>query len=81
MEMEKIQERALRFIYNDHSSDYESLLLKSELPTLKDRRLRIMALETFIILNNQDPAYLHNLVNFKANSYSFSKRTQLKYPR
>ena len=27
--MEKIQERALDFIYNDHASDYESLLLKS----------------------------------------------------
>jgi hypothetical protein len=32
--MEKIQERALRFIYN---SSYENLLEKSKLPSLKIR--------------------------------------------
>ena len=38
--IEKIQERALRFIYNDYNSTYESLLIVSKLPTLKVRRLR-----------------------------------------
>ena len=36
----KIQERALRFIYNDYNSTYENLLIVSKLPTLKVRRLR-----------------------------------------
>ena len=39
------QERALRFIYSDYSSSYESLLIKSQLPSLKVRRLRTIALE------------------------------------
>ena len=43
--MEKIQERALRFIYEDFNSDYDTLLLKSGLPSLKIRRLRMMAIE------------------------------------
>jgi hypothetical protein len=30
--MEKIQERALRFIYDDYSSSYENLPEKSKLP-------------------------------------------------
>jgi hypothetical protein len=30
--LEKIQERALRFIYNDSDSSYENLLEKSQLP-------------------------------------------------
>ena len=45
--LEKIQERALRFIYNDFDSNYESRLFRSKMPTLKLRRLRTMALEIF----------------------------------
>jgi hypothetical protein len=36
--MEKIQFRALKFIYDDTDSTYEELLTKSKLPTLKIRR-------------------------------------------
>jgi hypothetical protein len=38
--VEKIQERALRFIYEDYSITYEELLCKSKIPSLKIRRLR-----------------------------------------
>jgi hypothetical protein len=37
--MEKIQERALRFIYNDYVLNYEELLEKSKMPSLKVRRV------------------------------------------
>jgi hypothetical protein len=38
--MEKIKKkRDLRFIYEDFNSDYDTLLLKSGLPSLKIRRL------------------------------------------
>ena len=50
--MEKIQERALRFIYDDYVSTYDDLLNKSKLPSLKIRRLRSIILETFKIVNN-----------------------------
>jgi hypothetical protein len=49
--LEKIQERALRFIYNDSDSSYENLLEKSQLPSLRLRRLRSMAIEVFKIIN------------------------------
>ena len=45
--MEKMQERALRFIYEDFNSDYDTLLLKSGLPSLKIRPLRMIAIEIF----------------------------------
>ena len=41
--MEKIQERALRFIYNDYVLNYEELLEKSKMPSLKVRRLKSIA--------------------------------------
>ena len=60
----KKQERALRFIYNDYNSDYDTLLLNSKMPTLRLRRLRTMAL-AFKILNHPGPVYLNDLLNFK----------------
>jgi hypothetical protein len=69
--LEKIQERALRFIYNNSDSSYENLLEKSQLPSLRLRRLRSMAIEVFKIINKQTPVYLHDLVTIKKSSYSF----------
>jgi hypothetical protein len=46
-------ERALRFIYNDYVLNYEELLEKSKMPSLKVRRLRRIAIETFKIIHKE----------------------------
>jgi hypothetical protein len=74
--MEKIQERALRFIYEDFNSDYDTLLLKSGLSSLTIRRLRMMAIEIFKILHKQSPAYLNDIISFKHISLKNSFRRQ-----
>ena len=79
--IEKIQERALRFIYRDYDSSYESLLLKSQFPSLKVRRLRAIALEAFKILNNLSPVYLNDLLTFKNLSYSFRYTQTVEIPQ
>ena len=79
--MEKIQEGALRFIYEDFNSDFDTLLLKSGLPFLKIRRLRMMAIEIFKILHKQSPAYLNDIVSFKHISYSFGRRQTVEIPQ
>ena len=53
--IEKIQERALRFVCFDYSSTYEELLVKVKLPSLHVRRIRLMATETFKIINGIAP--------------------------
>jgi hypothetical protein len=65
--MEKIQERALRFIYDDYNSSYENLLEKSKLPSLKIRRLKNIAVETFKIIHKNSPSYLHDLRDLPFN--------------
>jgi hypothetical protein len=52
--IEKIQFRALKFIYDDTDSTYEELLTKSKLPTLKISRIRTIAIETFKIVDKQN---------------------------
>ena len=41
--IEKIQERALRFVYQDYEASYENLLIKAKMPTQHIRRIRTMA--------------------------------------
>ena len=53
--IEKIQERALRILYNDFSSDFESILNQSGKSTMEVKRLRTLALEAFKTLNNMNP--------------------------
>jgi hypothetical protein len=41
------------------------------MPSLKVRRLRSIAIETFKIIHKESPIYLHDLVNIKKHNYSF----------
>ena len=79
--IEKIQESALRFIYQDYASSYDTLLNKSQLPSLRVRRLRAIALEAFKILSNQTPVYLSDLLTFKSHSYSFRYTNTVEVPQ
>ena len=45
--IEKMQERALRLLYNDSYSSYNILLLKAEWPTMEVSRLQRSAIEVF----------------------------------
>ena len=49
----KIQKRCLRIILNDYEyeSEYETLLRKSNKPTIEIPRIRTLAVETFKTLN------------------------------
>ena len=50
--------------------EYENLLKKSKLPSLKIRRLRTIAVETFKIIH-KSPSYLHDLISIKDQKYNF----------
>ena len=78
--LEKIHERALRFIY-DYVSDYDTLLALSKMPTVKLRKLRTMALEVFKILHRESSLYLHDLICFKNNHYSFRYTRMAEIPQ
>jgi hypothetical protein len=79
--IEKVQERALRFVENDYNSTYLELVDKAKVPTLQVRRIRTMALETFKIINNLSPMCLKSLVKIKTSKYSFRYSNILDLPR
>jgi hypothetical protein len=78
--IEKLQERALRFVYEDYVCNYEGLLEKAKIPSLHVRRIRTMALETFRIINGIAPPCLQNLVKVKENKYNFRYKNVLQVP-
>ena len=44
--IESIQKRALRLLHDDYTSNYDSLLAKSNKPSMEIKRYRTLALET-----------------------------------
>ena len=80
--LEKMQERALRFVYNDFESTYDVLLSKVNIPSLHARRLKTIAMETFKILNEMAPPFLTNLVRLRDNLvYNFRYNNILQVPQ
>ena len=82
--IEKIQERALRILYNDSTSDNNQLLNKSSKTSMEVKRLRNLALKIFKTLNHLNPEYMkeifykttnltHRPFNIKVNQNNTTK--------
>ena len=63
--IEKIQERALRFINNDFTSSLQSLLTSTNTLLLHVRRMKQMTSEVYKIVNDIAPDYIKDLVKNK----------------
>ena len=68
--LEKIQYRALKFIFNDYSSTYDALLKKAKIPTLEVNRLCVMAIEVYKIYNKLCPSFVTKLLPTKTLRYN-----------
>ena len=62
--IEKIQYRSLKLITNNYCSDYKSLLNKTGNSTIEIKRLHTLALEIFKTLNNLNPNFMKDILNF-----------------
>ena len=78
--MEKIQERALRFVFNDYASEYKDMLQKNGESTLYLKRVRIMAQEVYKAINNQSPKYMKELLSERNSRYSNRRPLDLYIP-
>ena len=63
-----IQLRSLRIIYNDYSSDYQTLLNRSQKPSMETKRLRNLVLEIFRKMNNLNPSFIKSIFSAKLNA-------------
>ena len=90
--IEKIQERTLRILHNDSTSDYHQLLNKSSKTSMEVKRLRNLALEIFKTLNHLNPEYMkeifykttnltHRPFNIKVNQNNTTKLNMAIKPK
>ncbi len=77
--VEKVQERALRFIYRKFESDYECLLNLAGRSSLYMDRLRTIVTEIYKVINGMSPGFLHDLfVKRKENVHDLRDNNKLE---
>lgn len=66
------------FLFNseDYISNYETLISKCKLPTLKLRGMRTMTLEIHKLIRKQDPSYIHDFICVKNNNLILDAKIQ-----
>ena len=79
--MDKIQERALRFIQNDFQSSSEVLLSLTGAVPLHIKMMKSMACEVFKMVNDFSPKYIQDMVNIKVSNYNFRNDQQATLPK
>ncbi len=79
--IEAIQERALRFMYNDKESTYDALLDKCGYSTLHMRRIQTIATEVFKSLNNLNPTFMKDSFQSKDVSYYLRDANVVNQPK
>ena len=89
--IERIQERALRFLYNDHKSSYDDLLIRSKKCTMQVARQRTLCIEIFKTIKNLNLPFMqsifcsrtsknpsrnpNNLSHFRPNQVTFGSKS------
>jgi len=79
--IEKVQERSLRFLLNDYKSTYNDLLQQSGYSTLYLGRLRSVAIEVFKCVHKLNPTVLNELFIFKETERTLRDRLILHVPK
>ncbi len=74
--VEKLQERALCFIYRKFESDYKTLLNLAESSSLYMRKLRTIVTEVYKAINGMSPEFLLDLFVIKAHLHDFMGQQQ-----
>ena len=79
--IEKIQERALRFLSNDYKSSYSVLLKNTNQKTMLLSRLQVMVTEVYKCLKGLNPEPLNELFQVKECSYDLRDSCKVAIPK
>ena len=66
----KLHEKALRIVYNEHFSSFEELLSKDKSVTVHQRNLQILSTEMCKILNGLSSDIMQDIFETKSNYYN-----------
>ena len=76
--LEKLQERALRFVYDEYILPYDSLLAKTNMLSLSMNRLKTLAVEVYKCVNGKSPEYINSMFRLRNSSYNLRDHLKLE---
>ena len=76
----KLNERALRIIYQDYASSFTELLDKYNSTTMYNRNIQLLATELFKIKNELSPTFMNEIYVENAK-YHYDLRKETKFKR
>ena len=79
--LEKLQERALRFVFRDTTSSYENLLTRGDFLPLSVYRIRWLGIEVYKCFNGLNPNYLNNFFKQPSQKYELRDSHRLEQPK
>ena len=74
---EDLQEKALRFLYNNCQLSYEELLDKANSSTMNVKRLRFLCVEIYKTFNNLNPSFMKQIFKLRETNRSVSGKNRL----
>ena len=79
---EKLNERAMRCIFNDNISTYDELLVKANMPSLQNRRIqRDMCILKYKIIYATTSTLISGLLSLRSNECNLRGKMKLVLPR
>ena len=63
--IKSLQKRALRYLYSDYESPYDTLLVKSGKVTMNASRLRSLCIEICKSINSINPSFMNDIFRLR----------------
>ena len=79
--IEKLQYKALKYVYNDFKSSYTDLRKKANRPLMYVERQRCILLEVYKCLNQICPRYLRDMFEIKVMPYNLRNESIVIMPK
>ena len=74
----KLHERALRIVYNDHVSSFRELLHRDKSFSIHERNLQKLATEMYKVKNKLSPSFMHSIFPRMDNTYNLRNSPTFK---
>ena len=78
--LEKLNERAMRCIFNDNISTYDELLMKANMPSLQNRRIQDMCILIYKVIYATTPTHIGGLLSLRSNECNLRGKMKLILP-
>ena len=76
--LERIQYRALKFVYSDFNTSYDDLLKKAGLSTLELTRIRLILTHVYKSVNKLSPPFMWDMFQARHSNYNLRNRNTLQ---